>query len=387
MNNLEKKNYYKKQNSFISFKRTDETTPENTKERIKSVLLDKKNFLDLSENHQKILNRALDDIFEKKNNDLNSFKLTENTIAEIYTIDDRKLLNYLVHRYRYEVFPNIKEIDDFPPLLQIEPSSVCNFRCVFCFETDTSFTNKKNGFMGRMELDLFKKIIDQAEGNIEFLTLASRGEPLICPDFDKMLIYSKDKFLNLKINTNASKLDEKKCHSILSSGVKTIVFSADAADEKLYSKLRVNGKLSQVLKNIERFKKIRETKYKDSKIISRVSGVKFTNEQNEDEMFKLWNGLVDQVVFVNYNPWENTYNKSANKMDTACSDLWRRMFIWWDGNANPCDVDYKSTLSVGNFKKNSISSLWKSEKYNSYRKKHISKNRQSISPCKSCTVI
>ena len=104
-------------------------------------------------------------------------------------------------------------------------------------------------------------------------------------------------------------------------------------------------------------------------------------------MFKLWNGLVDQVVFVNYNPWENTYNKSANKMDTACSDLWRRMFIWWDGNANPCDVDYKSTLSVGNFKKNSISSLWKSEKYNSYRKKHISKNRQSISPCKSCTVI
>ena len=387
MNNLEKKNYYKKQNSFISFKRTDETTPENTKERIKSVLLDKKNFLDLSENHQKILNRALDDIFEKKNNDLNSFKLTENTIAEIYTIDDRKLLNYLVHRYRYEVFPNIKEIDDFPPLLQIEPSSVCNFRCVFCFETDTSFTNKKNGFMGRMELDLFKKIIDQAEGNIEFLTLASRGEPLICPDFDKMLMYAKDKFLNLKINTNASKLDEKKCHAILSSGVKTIVFSADAADEKLYSKLRVNGKLSQVLKNIERFKKIRETEYKDTKIISRVSGVKFTNEQNEDEMFKLWNGLVDQVVFVNYNPWENTYDKSANKIETACSDLWRRMFIWWDGNTNPCDVDYKSTLSVGNFKKNSISSLWRSEKYNFYRKKHFSKKRHSISPCKSCTVI
>ena len=104
-------------------------------------------------------------------------------------------------------------------------------------------------------------------------------------------------------------------------------------------------------------------------------------------MFKLWNGLVDQVVFVNYNPWENTYNKSPNKIETACSDLWRRMFIWWDGNTNPCDVDYKSTLSVGNFKKNSISSLWKSEEYNFYREKHFLKKRHSISPCKSCTVI
>ena len=32
--------------------------------------------------------------------------------------------------------------------------------------------------MGQMTLDLFKKVIDQAQGNIEFISLASRGEPL-----------------------------------------------------------------------------------------------------------------------------------------------------------------------------------------------------------------
>ena len=36
--------------------------------------------------------------------------------------------------------------------------------------------------------------------------------------------------------------------SILESNVKTLVFSADAADEKLYSELRVNGKLETTLK-------------------------------------------------------------------------------------------------------------------------------------------
>ena len=33
-------------------------------------------------------------------------------------------------------------------------------------------------------------------------------------------------------------LNEKFIHAILSGGVKTVVFSADAAEEKLYAKLR-----------------------------------------------------------------------------------------------------------------------------------------------------
>ena len=41
-----------------------------------------------------------------------------------------------------------------------------------------------------------------------------------------MLVYTRDKFFNLKINTNASLLDEKISHAILESGVKTLAFSA-----------------------------------------------------------------------------------------------------------------------------------------------------------------
>jgi len=118
-----------------------------------------------------------------------------------------------------------------------------------------------------------------------------------------------------------------------------------------------------------------------------VSGVKFSDKQNFDEMIKLWSGLVDQVAFVDYNPWENSYSKPVNNIENACSDLWRRMFVWWDGKVNPCDVDYKSYLSVGNIKNNTISKLWVSDAYNDYRKKHLNKQRSQISPCNSCTVI
>ena len=156
-------------------------------------------------------------------------------------------------------------IDDYPPFLQIEPTYICNYRCVFCYQTDNFFNKRSNGFMGHMTLDVFKKIIDQAEGHIEFISLASRGEPLLCPDIKKMLSYTKDKFLNLKINTNASLLDEKMSYAILESGVRTLVFSADAADGALYSKLRVNGKLE---------------KTNDAYAIAKIAGIKMCESYN-----------------------------------------------------------------------------------------------------------
>ena len=382
------KEVYKKHNSFFSFKGKNVDILQSTINRILSVKEKKLGLSFLSSDHKKLLDKATKDLSNKADKTKEPiFQLSENVIAEIASLPDKYLLKYIVHRYRYEIFPQTKTLDEYPPCLQIEPSSICNFRCVFCFETDKTFTNKKNGYMGRMSLNLFKKIIDQAQNNIEFITLASRGEPLACKEIVQMLVYTKGKFLNLKINTNASMLDEEKCHAILSGGVKTVVFSADAADEKLYSKLRVNGKLKEVLKNIELFQKIRETQYSESSIISRVSGVKFSEEQDFTSMKNLWNGLVDQVAFVEYNPWENSYEKQSNTIDAPCSDLWRRMFVWWDGKTNPCDVDYKSLLSVGKYPNKTLKQLWQSKSYNVLRERHLTKKRSSIKPCSSCVVI
>ena len=210
---------------------------------------------------------------------------------------------------------------------------------------------------------------------------------MLCKDINAMLAYTTGKFLNLKLNTNASILDEDKSHAILQSGVKTLVFSADAAEEPLYSQLRVNGSLDKVLSNIEQFQKIRCAQYPQVKIITRVSGVKVRPEQNLDSMESYWGGLVDQVAFVDYVPWENVYDATFTNLKTPCSDLWRRMFVWWDGHVNPCDVDYRSTLSTGLLENNDLSQLWRSESYESLRSRHANGNRKSVSPCNRCVVV
>ena len=106
-----------------------------------------------------------------------------------------------------------------------------------------------------------------------------------------------------------------------------------------------------------------------------------------DEMERFWGDLVDQVAFVKYNPWENTYEQPINDLGTPCSDLWRRMFVWWDGTVNPCDVDYKSTLAVGNIANANLSELWQGDQYSRLRERHQTGGRSDCSPCNRCTLV
>ena len=119
-----------------------------------------------------------------------------------------------------------------------------------------------------------------------------------------MLKYLSGKFVALKLNTNAWFLDEAKAHAILEADLNTPVFSADTADADLYPRLRVNGQLDRVLANVEMFSRIRAQQYPHSRLITRVASVRFAVEQTMESMEQLWGGLVGQVAFVDYNPWE-----------------------------------------------------------------------------------
>ena len=73
-----------------------------------------------------------------------------------------------------------------------------------CFQVDESFSSKDSPHMGTMSIDLFRKAVDELEGKVASVTIASRGEPLMTPNFSEMMSYIAGKFQCLKINTNLS---------------------------------------------------------------------------------------------------------------------------------------------------------------------------------------
>jgi pyruvate-formate lyase-activating enzyme len=315
------------------------------------------------------------------------FKMVQFIADEVARLSDAELPRYLFHRYRYDVYPRQGVHDNFPPYIQIEPTSVCNFRCVFCYQSDRSFSDKKSGFQGSMSLDLFRAVVDQIEGEVEFCSLASRGEPTACRDLPAMLQYAGERMIGVKLNTNASLLTEQLCHQILASNISAVVFSVDAADKELYERFRVNGRFEKVMANIRMFQEVRRREYSASRTVSRVSGVFFDpDQQSFSEMVGGWGELVDQIAFVQYNPWESVYEAQPSQVTTPCSDLWRRLFVWYDGRLNPCDTDYKSHLSIGKLPDVTIPGAWTGAAYQELRRKHRSGLREQVEPCRRCVV-
>lgn len=316
----------------------------------------------------------------------NDFLLNKNEKYELHNFKDNLLKSerYLAYRYKYVVYPRLRKIDTYPPCVQIEPASICNYRCIMCYQSDSTFSEKKNNYMGYMSFDLFKKIVDEIEGHVEALTLASRGEPTLNLKFIDFLKYCKNKFLALKINTNLSTLNENLARAFFENEIQTVVVSADSATKEGYEKIRVKGNFDKILKNLELLKKIKN-EYPESNCSIRVSGVKLSDDQDFELMKDIYGKYCDSIAFVDYLPWESSYENSVNEIMDPCTDLWKRIFVWYDGKINPCDYDYKSTLSKHNYNSTSIKESWNSIYYNELRSMHLKRDRRLISPCNRCT--
>lgn len=332
------------------------------------------------------IEKSLKEYPYKDNKDI-KFKINDYEIFELSRLNDSEIFRYLTYRYKYKVYPILKIHDDYPPCVQIEPTSKCNFRCIMCYQSDKSFSSKQNGFMGDLNLENFKKVIDEIEGNVESVTFASRGEPTLNQNLSSFLKYCENKFLALKINTNVSTLNEKLINNLLSSSLQTIVFSIDSADKDIYEKIRVKSKYERLLKNLELFYKIKEKNYSDSKIIIRISGVKISTDQNIDNMISQYEKYADMISFTNMIPWQSSYDNPINDVKEPCTELWRRVFVWQDGKLNPCDYDYKSKLSKYSINDISIKELWNSDYYSDLRKKHLESQRKEVYPCNRCIAV
>jgi len=255
------------------------------------------------------------------------------------------------------------------------------------FSTDKSFTKKP--FMGVMEFDLFKKIVDEAdELGVGAVTLASRGEPTLHKKLKEMLKYlnQKQNIFEIKLNTNGSFLSEDLCHEIFRSEINQVVISADHYEKGMYEELRKNSNFEKIVKNVDMLFEIRN-QYPNSLTEIRISGVDYYKSTNKEEFYNFWIKRSDHVSITNPLERWDTYNNALHEdINDPCENLWDRMYIWFDGKVNPCDADYKSYLSFGTFKDYSIKNLWNNKAINKLRYEHLSNERKRVDPCNKCGV-
>ena len=298
-----------------------------------------------------------------------------------------KSIKYVIFRYKFRTFPIDRVSTNFPLYVLLEPVSACNLRCPFCFQTDPDFTRKP--YAGIMDMSLFKRVIDECEENgTGAITLASRGEPTLHPKFTEMLDYAANKFFELKINSNGTRLTDEICHSIFKNGVNDVVLSIDTEQKELFEKLRLNANFDEVVENVKNLYRIRNQYYPGSQTAIRISGVYCGPEQDNQKFADFWGQWADEITIAEVEErWDTYKNPVQPDFSTPCQNVWERFYVWWDGICNPCDVDYKSELSPGQLNdKNSIKEIWNSKIYKLLRLNHANGMRTGCYPCDRCGV-
>ena len=163
--------------------------------------------------------------------------------------------------------------------------------------------------------------------------------------------------------------------------------SADHYIKEDFERLRLGSKFEEVVKNVDMLYRIRKEEFPDSKTEIRISGIDNDGDLDKEKYRDFWITRSDNVsAGLPIERWD-TYNNSVLKnLTSPCENLWDRMYVWYDGKVNPCDSDYKSYLTYGNLKINSIKELWNNEINEKLRDEHLNLNRNKINPCDRCGV-
>ena len=289
------------------------------------------------------------------------------------------------NEYRKKWVDNAKNqiLSDYPLLVDLELSSICNLKCPMCYTISKQF--KENVNTKRMDFDLFKKIIDEIGGKVPALRLSLRGEATLNKNFVECIKYAKEKGIKeVSTLTHGFKLDIPFFEKIVKAGIDWITISIDGVEET-YNEIRKPLKFNDLLDKIKNIKK-----YKDrnnlKKPVIKVQGIWPAVAKDPDKYYNTFAPLVDQVAF---NPlidylWNDEEIEYLDE-DFSCPQQYQRLVVGADGLVMKCSNDEENKEVVGNLNNESVYDVWHGEKLKKVRDMHKEiKGYMNSSVCRKC---
>ena len=266
-----------------------------------------------------------------------------------------------------------------PRMLSVEPTSRCNLNCPFCLVglqnslPSTEHDLLPRGF-GYMDMDLFEKIVkDAAAFGTTILQLHFQGEPLLHRDFPEMVRIGKKSRMETRVFTNGLALTETKANAILDAGLDLMRFSVDGATEGTYQKNRVGGKFARVHENMKMMAEL--SRRRKSSIQLEWQMIALQNNEHEIEMAERYARDIGIRFFVktfavtdpDLAPSNPKYRRQLHPK--PCLDIYRAIFVYYNGDVVPCCYDQEGACVVGNLGESTLEEVWESENYSDLRRR------------------
>lgn len=323
-----------------------------------------------------------------------------------------------LRRRWYRMFPGrLKK----PFKIELEHSTVCNKKCIFCAHTHWSEKQEQ------MSLGKFKYVIDSIP-TLKWINVAGIGSAFLHKDFIKMLEYARQKQININFVDEFDFFDEEKAKKIIDLGVNSIYVSFDAAKKETYEAIKKGCDYERALRNIRTLLRLKEERGSPFPVVHFRYLVTKTNYEEMPDYIELisslpnrgararlefigliaFPGIEDHYIALNEIPehirlrvYENALRHNINLYFSHADEAslpsisecvhWSEPFVLSNGEVIPdCAIlmqsrrDFLNKISFGNAFDRQFMAIWDSKAYKDFRKLVVTTDGKVPESCMKC---
>jgi radical SAM protein with 4Fe4S-binding SPASM domain len=286
-----------------------------------------------------------------------------------------------------------------PIFFTIETINSCNFRCIYCPQSDQEnhFVNGR----GIMSLENFKHIIASLRScfDVRIVSLHRDGEPLLNKHLEAYIEHLTELGVYVTVSSNCSLLSEGRAHRLVEAGLQ-MVWTDFCADAALYERLRVRGVWAQTLDGIRRLLRAAVAQGTDFRVVIKDVATHRASPREAESLMARTRGLFaewsDRVTVMPVY-FHNALGQSRVSLSkgpealgrmlyTLCHHPWLNFTIDFAGRVVGCSRDLRSEYVLGNLLEQSADQIWNGERMVRLRRALAEKRPQDIGICKACDV-
>ena len=262
--------------------------------------------------------------------------------------------------------------------IYIEITNFCNLKCKFCLPTKRK--------LEYMSLDRFKFILDKITPYTDLIYLHLKGEPLLHPELDKILLMCAENNISVNITTNATLLSKVKDKLTSKKALRQINFSLHSLaenDKVIDTSAYLDAIFNFIFENSQYIYSLRLWNLDENKdhihnyeVIKQVEAAFGVTELitllKDNNSIKL-----KDKVYLNQDTKFNWPHKSleVNSQTGFCYGLRDQIGILVDGTVVPCCLDGDGIISLGNILNSGIEEIINSQQateiYNGFSNRKV----------------
>jgi radical SAM protein with 4Fe4S-binding SPASM domain len=296
-----------------------------------------------------------------------------------------------------------------PFTVLIEPSSLCNFRCIQCFQSvkdDTGFAKSR----GNMPLARFERVIEQLKAwpgpKVKVLKLSLYGEPLVNPRFCEMLSIAREADIadRIETTTNASLLSRDVAEELVQSRLdytRVSVYALDQAKHRAVTGSRIEIRV--IHENLQVLQEIKKRKNSERPFVSCKMLDSYSDEN--ERFIRTYQDVADETYIDKPHNWikvagadfiKSYYKDGTDDVMTdleqnstrrvACPMAFTTMAVRSNGDVSPCCVDFIGGTNLGNVDECRLHDIWNSDPWYEFQRMQLENRKQENSSCARCDI-